>query len=92
MALLGIDLGTSGVKALLIDEAGTALASVTREYPLHTPKPLWSEQDPEDWWRESARAIRDVLAQAGRRNAQMRRLADAQVGGLRRLVTSVPDR
>ncbi len=64
MALLGIDLGTSGVKALLIDEAGNTLASVTREYPIYTPKPLWSEQDPEDWWRESAQAIRDVLTKA----------------------------
>jgi xylulokinase len=72
MALLGIDLGTSGVKALLIDEDGAALASVTREYPLHTPKPLWSEQAPEDWWRESAQAIRDVLAKAGVSGAQVR--------------------
>lgn len=65
MALLGIDLGTSGVKALLIDEAGNTLSSVTREYPLYTPKPLWSEQAPDDWWRETAQAIRDVLAKAG---------------------------
>lgn len=72
MALLGIDLGTTGVKALLIDETGSTLASVTREYPLHTPKSLWSEQDPEDWWRESARAIRDVLAKAGVSGAQVR--------------------
>lgn len=72
MALLGIDLGTSGVKALLIDEAGNPLASVTREYPLHTPRPLWSEQDPEDWWRETAQAIRDVLAKAGLKGEDVR--------------------
>jgi xylulokinase len=72
MALLGIDLGTSGVKALLIDEAGNTLASVTREYPIYTPKPLWSEQDPEDWWRETAQAIRDVLAKAGLQGADVR--------------------
>lgn len=65
MALLGIDLGTSGVKALLIDEAGNALASATVEYPLHTPKPLWSEQEPDDWWRGSVDAIKAVLCKAG---------------------------
>jgi xylulokinase len=64
MALLGIDLGTSGVKALLIDKLGNALASATVEYPLYTPKPLWSEQDPEDWWRGAVEAIRQVLAKA----------------------------
>ena len=65
MAFLGIDLGTTGVKALLIDEAGTALASATVEYPLHTPQPLWSEQDPADWWRGTVKAIQQVLNQAG---------------------------
>ena len=65
MALLGIDLGTSGVKALLIDEAGNPLASATVEYPLHTPKPLWSEQDPADWWHGTVEAIHRVLSKAG---------------------------
>ncbi len=65
MTLLGIDLGTTAVKALLINEAGDTLASATVEYPLSTPKPLWSEQDPADWWRGTAEAIRQVLARAG---------------------------
>lgn len=65
MALLGIDLGTSGVKALLIDASGKALASATVEYPLHTPKPLWSEQEPADWWAGSVEAIKAVLSAAG---------------------------
>ena len=64
MALLGIDLGTSGVKALIIREDGTPLASATVEYPLSTPRPLWSEQDPADWWRGTCEAIRAVLAKA----------------------------
>lgn len=48
--LLGIDIGTSGCKVLLIDERGTVLKSASAEYPLSVPQPLWSEQNPEDWW------------------------------------------
>ncbi len=65
MALLGIDLGTTAVKALLINESGEPLASATVEYPLSTPQPLWSEQDPADWWRGSVEAIRQVLGKSG---------------------------
>ena len=64
MALLGIDLGTSGVKALVIDAKGETLASVTVEYPIYTPKPLWSEQEPEDWWQGTVEAIKQVLTKA----------------------------
>ena len=49
--LLGIDVGTSGCKVLLIDETGAVLAQASAEYPLSVPEPLWSEQDPEDWWQ-----------------------------------------
>lgn len=49
--LLGIDVGTSGAKAILIDELGTVLAQATAEYPVSIPRPTWSEQDPEDWFR-----------------------------------------
>ena len=49
--LLGIDVGTSGCKVLLIDETGAVLAQASAEYPLSVPEPLWSEQDPEDWWK-----------------------------------------
>lgn len=48
--LLGIDIGTSGCKVLLIDENGRVLKSASAEYPLSVPQPLWSEQNPEDWW------------------------------------------
>ncbi|BCX04213.1 MAG: xylulokinase [Candidatus Roseilinea sp.] len=64
MTLLGIDLGTTAVKALLINESGDTLASATVEYPLSIPRPLWSEQDPADWWRGTTEAIRQVLAKA----------------------------
>ena len=46
--LLGIDIGTSGSKALLVDLDGNILASAMAEYPMYTPRPLWAEQDPRD--------------------------------------------
>ncbi len=65
MVLLGIDVGTSGVKALMIDTHGRVLASATESYPLLTPKPLWAEQNPEDWWRATCEAIRSLFDQSG---------------------------
>ena len=64
MAVLGIDLGTSGCKTVLVARDGTILASATAEYALSTPKPQWSEQDPHDWWRGLVSSVRAVLAQA----------------------------
>jgi len=64
MALLGIDIGTSGTKTLLISEDGVALGSATAEYPLSTPKPGWAEQDPAHWWEATQATIRAVLRQA----------------------------
>ena len=49
MYYIGIDLGTSSVKLLLVDGTGTILNEVTREYPLEFPRPGWSQQNPEDW-------------------------------------------
>ncbi|MHC4421175.1 MAG: xylulokinase [Planctomycetota bacterium] len=63
--LLGIDVGTGGCKALLIDTAGAVIATATTDYPLSTPKPLWSEQDPHDWWTATATSIQKVLQAAG---------------------------
>src|SRR2546428_9171369 len=57
MTILGLDVGTTGVKALAIDEEGRVLAKAEEPYPLSTPQPGWSEQDPEDWWRASQRAL-----------------------------------
>jgi xylulokinase len=62
--LLGIDIGTSGTKTLLCNDRGKILASATGEYPCHHPKPLWSEQRPEDWWRATVDSVRKVLAKA----------------------------
>ena len=50
-ALVGLDVGTTGVKAVAISPDGRMLASASAEYALSTPRPGWAEQDPEDWWR-----------------------------------------
>ena len=62
---LGLDIGTSGTKALLVDEAGRRVASDTQEYPLSTPRPLWAEQDPQLWWEACVAATRAVLSKSG---------------------------
>ena len=62
--LLGIDVGTGGCKALLVDSRGEVIAHATTEYPLSTPKPLWCEQDPEQWWSATSASIKKVLATA----------------------------
>src|SRR5688500_11298415 len=64
--VMGVDLGTGGVRAIVIDaHTGALLSSATAEYPLLTPKPQWAEQNPDDWWRASQQAIREALTRAG---------------------------
>jgi xylulokinase len=61
-ALIGLDIGTTAVKALAVDEEdGAIVARCEVGYPLSTPRPGWAEQDPEDWWR----ATEQALAQLG---------------------------
>jgi len=63
MHCLGIDVGTGGSRAVLIDSAGQIVASETIEHvPFASPETGWAEQDPDDWWRASAAAIRAVLS------------------------------
>ncbi|UCG24103.1 MAG: xylulokinase [Chloroflexota bacterium] len=61
MLLLGIDISTTGAKALLIDDQGRVLSSTTNPLDLSTPRPLWSEQAPEDWWTGIKKSIGQVL-------------------------------
>ncbi len=61
MYFIGVDLGTSAVKLLLMDEAGAIVRMVSREYPLYFPHPGWSEQDPEDWYRQTIAGIQELL-------------------------------
>lgn len=58
---VGIDLGTSAVKLLLVDGDGAVKNTVTKEYPLYFPQNGWSEQDPEDWWRACLIGIPELL-------------------------------
>lgn len=61
--LLGIDVGTTATKAVLIDETGLVLKQASHGYPLHTPQPLWAEQDPHDW----TKAVDACVAEIGER-------------------------
>jgi xylulokinase len=58
---IGVDIGTSGTKSLLMDEAGTIVAEALAEYGLSMPKPLWTEQDPEDWWQAVKKTVKSVV-------------------------------
>ena len=62
---LGIDVSTTASKALLIDERGAVTAAASSPHTLSTPRPRWSEQDPEQWWEATCHSIRQVLAEAG---------------------------
>jgi xylulokinase len=61
MYYIGVDLGTSAVKLLLMDEKGTIRNIVSREYPLFFPHPGWSEQNPEDWYTQTIDGIRELV-------------------------------
>lgn len=61
MYYIGIDLGTSAVKLLLVSKSGQIVNTVSREYPLFFPRPGWAEQSPEDWWNACVDGIRELL-------------------------------
>lgn len=60
MYYIGVDLGTSSVKLLLMDDDGNIINTVTKEYPIYFPKPGWSEQNPVDWYDKTAEGIREL--------------------------------
>ena len=59
-ALVGLDVGTTGVKAVVLSPEGELLGRAEHEYPLSTPRPGWAEQDPEDWWRAAEAALAEL--------------------------------
>lgn len=80
---IGIDVGTSGTKVILLSPSGEILAKTTVEYPVASPRPLWSEQDPEDWWKAACSGIRHVLVSAGRTGAGVKAVSfSGQMVGL----------
>jgi xylulokinase len=69
---LGIDVGTSGTKTLAINERGKILGQAMATYPCYHPKPLWSEQDPDDWWQATVKSVRAVVKNAKLKAADVR--------------------
>ena len=63
MYFVGVDLGTSGCKVILIDETGDIVGKSTQEYPLYTPNPNWSEQNPDEWYKGVCDGIKCVISQ-----------------------------
>ncbi len=59
---VGIDVGTSGTKAIVIDESGNVLKTARREYELNAPQPGWAEQNPTDWWQASQECLDELCA------------------------------
>jgi xylulokinase len=72
--LLGIDIGTSGTKTLICDEKGKVLATAMAEHTISSPKPGWSEQDPQQWWAATISATKAVMKKA--------QLKAADIGGI----------
>src|SRR4029077_9193561 len=62
MSLLGLDIGTTGARAVAIDHDARILATATEDYPLATPRPGWTEQDPEQWWAAAQAVLKKVVS------------------------------
>ncbi len=76
MLYIGVDLGTSAVKLLLMNEKGGIENVVSKEYPLEFPHPGWSQQAPEDWWEKTTEGLKELTA-----NADKSRIAGISFGG-----------
>ena len=76
MLYIGVDLGTSAVKLLLMDETGKIQNIVSKEYPISFPQPGWSEQNPEDWFTQSMEGVRELT-----RNCDKSQVAGISFGG-----------
>jgi xylulokinase len=66
--VLGIDLGTSSVRATLVNPDGRPIATSAREYPVDSPHPGWSEQHPHTWWRATCDVVASALTDAAQPN------------------------
>src|ERR671912_1217272 len=60
---IGLDVGTGGARAVAVDEWGEIVAEASSEYPLHSPRPGWTEQDPDDWWEGAKEVIKKVATE-----------------------------
>jgi len=68
---LGIDLGTSGVKVVVVDEIGRVFSKSSERYRIYSPHPGWAEQDPEEWWMATVKAVNKVLDQTALNSLQI---------------------
>ena len=76
MYYIGVDLGTSSVKLLLMDDDGNIVNTVTKEYPISFPKPGWSEQNPMDWYEKTVEGIKELIS-----NIDSSKVAGISFGG-----------
>ena len=72
---LGLDIGTSAVKALLMDQNGEIVAENSEGYPLNTPRSGWAEQNPEDWWQASQKVIKDLIKENDIDNSKIKAIS-----------------
>ena len=82
--LIGLDVGTGGARAVAVDESGEIVAEASSEYPLHSPHPGWTEQDPDDWWEGAKEVLENVATRdrgAGSRHRAHRADARLRVPG-----------
>ena len=78
-----MDIGTSGCKSIIVDDAGAVVASVTEEYPLYSPKPGWNEQEPDDWWKGAYTGLHKAIDKSGVDPADIKALSfSGQMHGL----------
>ena len=70
MYYIGVDLGTSAVKLLLMEGNGKIANVVSKEYPLYFPQPGWSEQKPEDWYEQSMAGIKELINGFAKKNTK----------------------
>jgi xylulokinase len=70
----GLDVGTSGTKAVAIDASGKVVAKALAEYPLHSPKPGWAEQNPSDWKRAAFEALSQLAHAPGVKASEIKGL------------------
>src|ERR1017187_4954137 len=75
--LIGLDHGTGGAKACIIDEAANILAYAYREYPIYAHRPGWSEHDPHLYWKTACEVIKECLAISGIRPDQIKGIANS---------------
>lgn len=103
MYLVGLDVGTTGCKAVLFNDSGRLIAQSYREYPLYHPKPSWSEEEPGDVWHGVVETVKEVIAKAGIRAEEVESLSvsaqgeaftplDKELNPLYRCITTWDDR